>query len=80
MTTNLTKDQIRELSEMVTRDDSGRHFTEWSRHYETLEKLGLIEVFRPAHEQTGISYDCRSWSVEVTDAGRSVLVDEGLSV
>jgi hypothetical protein len=72
-TTTLTEDMIRELGSMVTRDDSGRHFTEWSRHYEDLEALGLVEIHRPIHESTGVDYAPEYWTVEVTADGQEIV-------
>ena len=72
-TTKLTDEMIRELCVLTTRDEAGRHFTEWSRHFESLEELGLVEIDRPVHEQTGIRYDSQYWAVQVTDAGLEVI-------
>lgn len=69
----LTDDMIRELCILTTRDASGRHFTEWAEHYESLEKLGLVAIDRPVHSATGISYSMDHWTVEVTEEGQDVV-------
>lgn len=61
--------QISELHILTTRDDAGRHFTEWAEHYEALEQMGLVVIHRPTHAATGLTYDCSRWSVEVTAEG-----------
>ena len=63
------ENMIRELCVLTNRDEAGRHFTEWSQYYETLEELGLIEIHRPVHEATGIPYDLQYWTLEVTPKG-----------
>jgi hypothetical protein len=65
----VTDDMIRELCILTTRDDAGRHFTEWSEHYEVLESEGLIAIHRPVHGSTGIDYDLQYWSLELTEKG-----------
>lgn len=72
-TTKLNDDMIRELAVITTRDDAGRHFTEWSRFTEELEELGLIEVHRPVHAATGMAYGCEHWTVQITPDGESVV-------
>lgn len=72
-TTKLTDEMIRELGLLTTRDEAGRHFTEWSNYYEELEALGLVEISRPIHEATGMSYDCQYWSILLTDEGLAVV-------
>lgn len=71
--TKLTDEMIRELCIITTRDSSGRHFTETSEHWESLEDAGLIEVSRPIHERTGIAYDHSHWTLTVTEAGQDVV-------
>lgn len=68
-TEKITDDMIRELCILTTRDDAGRHFTQWARHWQALEQLGLIEIYRPRHEATGIQFDQEYWSAQLTDAG-----------
>jgi hypothetical protein len=65
------EDQVRTLSTMTTKDDAGRHFTQRYADAEIaqLEELGLIEIARPVHEATGLSYHEQHWTVEVTPAG-----------
>lgn len=72
-TTKLTEGMIRELAVITTRDDAGRHFTEWARFTEELEELGLIEVYRPVHAATGMAYSCEHWAVQITPDGESVV-------
>ena len=72
----LTDDMKSELCNLVTRDDAGRHFTEWSEHYNTLEQLGLVTIHRPVHH-TGVCYSPEHWSVELTDDGQSIVSRRG---
>ena len=58
-----------ELETLTTRDEAGRHFTEWSSHYEELESAGLIAIRRPVHAATGLSYRQEDWAMEVTEKG-----------
>jgi len=69
MTQNLTADQLAELGTITTRNEAGKHFTEFADHWELLERLGLIEIDRPVHDQTGIAYSQDYWTLAVTDAG-----------
>jgi len=64
-----TKEQISELCVLTTRDEAGRHFSEWSLHHEELEAAGLIAIYRPIHEQTGVPYSAEYWQLEVTEDG-----------
>ena len=66
---------ISSLSTACTRDDAGRHFTEWL-DWQLLETFGLIEINRPIHEHTGIPYDQQYWSLQVTDLGGKLLDSE----
>jgi hypothetical protein len=69
--TMTTESRVFALSTLTTRDEAGRHFTE--RYDDAtladLESEGLIEINRPVHRPTGISYDCQYWTVEVTPSG-----------
>lgn len=63
----LTSDDRRQLGNLCTRDDSGKHFTittpgAW---LERMEALGYITIDRPVHSPTGIQYSQDHWSVEV---------------
>ncbi len=69
----LTTEQIRELDLIITRDEMGRHFTEWSEWWTLFEELGLVEVFRPIHKPSGVAYDASHYQILLTDAGGSVL-------
>jgi len=62
------------LSQITTRDESGKHFTEIysAGDLAELEADGLITVRHPKHE-TGIPYAQEYWSVEVTDAGVEIV-------
>lgn len=60
------------LATAYTRDDAGRHFTEWL-DWQPLEELGLIEIDRPVHVATGISYDQQYWTLHVTKSGMELL-------
>lgn len=72
-TEQLTDDAIRELCILTTRDNAGRHFTEWAEHWGQLEYRGLIAVDRPVHGSTGIPYGQEHWTLEVTDEGQEVV-------
>lgn len=69
----ITDDMIRELCTITTCDEAGRHFTETSQHWEALEAEGLIDVFRPTHDATGIQYEASSWHVSVTPEGQALV-------
>ena len=69
----MTDDQIRELCVLTTRNEAGRHFTEWAQHWEALEKAGLIRVDRPVHEPTGVSYSQEYYTLEVTEEGQDLV-------
>jgi len=65
----VTREAMVELAELSTRNEAGRHFLEFSNHWEELEAAGFIEVTRPVHEATGIPYDSQYWTLCVTDDG-----------
>jgi hypothetical protein len=71
--TNPSDNQISELCILTTRDEAGRHFTEWSEHFEALEEMGLIDINRPVHEATGIDYDQQYWTLEITEEGIAIV-------
>ncbi len=48
----MTDEAIRELCIAVTRNEAGRHFTEWMNHWEELESAGYLGIHRPIHEAT----------------------------
>lgn len=73
MKTIITDDMIRELCTITTRDEAGRHFTETSEYWNDLEDAGLIEISRPVHAATGISYSQEEWSLEVTPRGQALV-------
>jgi len=73
MKTKATKAMIRELCTLSTRNEAGRHFTETSSHWESLEESGLIVIHRPVHETTGIAYGQQDWILEVTDEGLEIV-------
>jgi hypothetical protein len=62
-------DLIEVLATLGERDEAGRHFTETCTCLDELEALGLIEIYRPIHEPTGIPYSQGYWHLTVTDAG-----------
>lgn len=66
-----TQEKVALLSTFVNRDDAGRHFTQVypDKAIASLEAEGLIEVTRPVHDATGISWDSDRWTAEVTPAG-----------
>lgn len=66
-TIHLTDDDRRQLGEVTTRDEAGRHFTQlYDRDWlDRMESTGWLEIHRPVHEPTGLSYDEQYWSVEV---------------
>ncbi len=59
------------LGTFTNRDEAGRHFTERYDDdvLDVLESAGYIEINRPVHQPTGISYDRQYWHAEVTEAG-----------
>ena len=69
----ISDSMIRELSRITTRDDSGQHFTEWSKFWEELEFDELIEIYRPVHEQTGIPFSQEFWQVNLTERGKDLV-------
>lgn len=73
MATNLSDDAIRELCILTTRNEAGRHFTEWARHCDALEAAGMVTIHRPVHQATGIPYGMEEWSVEVTEDGQDLV-------
>lgn len=56
------------LRSACQRNDAGRHFTEWL-DWQALEKHGLIEIVRPVHAATGMSYEWTRWRLMLTPAG-----------
>ena len=63
------------LGELCTRYENGKHFTEiypdaW---IERMEALGLIEVTRPVHFATGLSYGSEEWTVRASEKGLRLL-------
>jgi hypothetical protein len=71
--TKPSDNQISELCILTTRDEAGRHFAEWSEHFEALEEMGLIDINRPVHEATGIDYDQQYWTLEITEEGIAIM-------
>lgn len=69
----ITDEMLREFVVITTRDKSGRHFTEWARHWEELEEAGLIVVTRPIHQPSGLLYSEEHWSVETTELGQEYI-------
>lgn len=69
----LTDAMIAELCEMTTRDEAGVHFTENREYYTDLERLGLIQINRPIHEQTGMDYDISYWTISFTPEALEVI-------
>lgn len=75
MNATVTDDMIRELCTLTTRDEGGRHFTQFSDYYVELESAGLITINRPVHQPTGIPYGHEHWTLEVTEAGQALVDD-----
>jgi hypothetical protein len=71
----ISEEMISELCVATTRNEAGRHFTEWMHHVDALESAGLVRIDRPVHDVTGIPYDEQYWSIEVTEKGM-LLVDQ----
>ena len=72
----LTPEEISEiLSNLVTRDDAGTHFTSRLTSYvrNQLEKEGFITITRPVDGPTGIPYSEEYWGVEITDEGLALI-------
>jgi hypothetical protein len=70
-----TRRGVELLATFTNRDDAGRHFTERYADDDVaaLEADGLIEINRPVHEPTGISYDRQYWTAEVTQLGIAIV-------
>jgi hypothetical protein len=70
-----TQRQVELLATFTNRDDAGRHFTEryTDADLTALETDGMIEITRPVHDTTGISYDCQYWHAEVTELGQAIV-------
>ena len=66
-----TQRKVAILAVITTTSESGRHFTEVydGDDLAELEEEGLIEIDRPVHAATGISYSQEHWSVAVTQEG-----------
>jgi hypothetical protein len=77
MRPNTKDDLIKTLATLCERDEAGRHFTETCGCLDELEALGLIEIYRPIHEATGIPYSQEYWHMTVTDAGFAALEAAG---
>ena len=69
----VAEDAIRELCVLTNRNQAGQHFTEWSQHWEALEREGLITVHRPIHEATEIPYSQEYYSLEITEDGQDLV-------
>jgi DNA-binding PadR family transcriptional regulator len=63
------------LAVISTRDEAGRHFTKSCPLWQELEEEGLIAVYRPVHEYTGIAYGQEEWTCEITEQGIEALED-----
>lgn len=68
-----TPQVLLELGKLTTRDEAGRHFTQWSRYWQELEDAGLIEIDRPVHGSTGIPYSQEYWTLQVTQLGQETV-------
>ncbi len=66
-----TERKVSILAVITTTNEAGRHFTEVFDYDDlsALEEEGLIEIDRPVHGATGISYSQEHWSVAVTQEG-----------
>jgi hypothetical protein len=66
-----TQRKVAILAVITTTSESGRHFTEVyaADDLHELEQEGLLEVNRPVHKSTGLSYAQEYWSAQVTPAG-----------
>jgi hypothetical protein len=69
---------IAELATLTTRNEAGRHFTEFSGYWSELEAEGLIEINRPVHDATGIAYSQEHWTLAPTDEGIAEVEAAGL--
>lgn len=71
--TKISEDAIRDLCNISTRDNAGRHFTEFSNHWRELEDAGLIMINRPVHI-TGTPYSQEYWTIDdITHAGQDLV-------
>jgi hypothetical protein len=73
MAHKITPNQLEELARITTWDASNRHFTVIYDHWEALETEGLVAIHRPHHEGTGLPFDPRTWTVEVTREGQEIV-------
>lgn len=75
MTTEITTTQLTILATTTTRDEAGRHFTQTvdPDDLEALEAAGLVDIERPVHEATGISFSQEYWHFGLTEAGQAAV-------
>ena len=66
-----TEKKVQILSTFQNRDGAGRHFCDLHTQAELmeLEADGLIEIDRPVHKSSGISYSDEYHVASVTEAG-----------
>jgi hypothetical protein len=66
-----TEQKVNILAVITTTNEAGKHFTEVydGDDIAELEEEGLIEINRPVHSSTGISYSQEHWTVAVTQDG-----------
>jgi hypothetical protein len=69
------QEMIQMLGTITTRDHAGVHFTTnyTSQVLDDLEARGWIEIRKPIHEATGLTYSEENWSIEVTAEGQAVV-------
>jgi hypothetical protein len=66
------REALQELLRACTRNEDGRHFTQFMAHWHTLERAGLIAIHRPKHHATGTLYDAPYWELHLTPLGNAV--------
>ena len=71
--TNANDAAQQELLTIATFNDAGQHFTQTSDHWEELEASGLIDIYRPCHDITGIQFGQESWTLTISSKGKELV-------
>ena len=78
-TAGLTREDKIALGQLTTRDDAGRHYSEWidADWLAQMEDAGLVRINRPVHEATGIPYSQEYHTLEVADVVATWFDEQG---
>jgi hypothetical protein len=79
MSEAINPELLRQLSEIVTVTEDGRHFTQAFPLWPEMERRGWIKIHRPVHDVTGISYSQEHWSLTFTREGL-MFADENIPI